>query len=192
MKPTTTALVLIMLAGCQQRTQQTSNAANETAPTAMSEAAGNVQVAPEANASASVSLPDERTPLAEPKAPIDRKSPEGAGQVVQQYGALIEEGRWTESWNLWSDRGSARQFDHNWRNDSEVHMEIGKPGDMEGAAGSVYVSVPVVFYGKEKSGGNFRRAASVVLRRVNDVPGSTAAQRLWHIERIDWGTSKTR
>jgi hypothetical protein len=27
----------------------------------------------------------------------------------------------------------------------------------------------------------------VVLRRVNDVPGSTEAQRRWHIERIDWG-----
>jgi hypothetical protein len=26
----------------------------------------------------------------------------------------------------------------------------------------------------------------VVLRRVNDVPGSTEAQRRWHIERIDW------
>jgi hypothetical protein len=25
----------------------------------------------------------------------------------------------------------------------------------------------------------------VILRRVNDVPGSTEAQRRWHIERID-------
>jgi hypothetical protein len=26
----------------------------------------------------------------------------------------------------------------------------------------------------------------VILRRVNDVPGSTEPQRRWHIERIDW------
>ena len=65
-------------------------------------------------------------------------------------------------------------------------MEIGKPGDMEGAAGSSYVTVPVIFYGKTKTGGSFRRAADVILRRVNDVPGSTEAQRRWHIERIEW------
>lgn len=131
-------------------------------------------------------LPDDRTPLAEPKGPIDPKSAEAAGQVVQHYAALIEQGRWTESWKLWSNPASAKQFDRSWRNDSEVHMEIGKPGEAEGAAGSIYTTVPVIFYGKTKSGGSFRRGADVILRRVNDVPGSTEAQRRWHIERIDW------
>jgi hypothetical protein len=32
------------------------------------------------------------------------------------------------------------------------------------------------------------RQATAILRRVNDVPGSTEAQRHWHIERIDWGS----
>ena len=64
-------------------------------------------------------------------------------------------------------------------------MEIGKPGDMEGAAGSSYITVPAVFYGKTKAGGSFRRGANVILRRVNDVPGSTEAQRRWHIERVE-------
>jgi hypothetical protein len=132
-------------------------------------------------------LPDDRTPLSEPQRPIDPKSAEAAGQVVQHYGALIEQGRWTESWKLWSNPDSAKQFDRNWRSDSEVHMEIGKPGHTEGAAGSIYATVPVVFYGKTKIGGSFRRTAEAILRRVNDVPGSTDAQRRWHIERIDWG-----
>jgi hypothetical protein len=131
-------------------------------------------------------LPDNRTPLPEPKGPIDPKSAEAAGQVVQHYGALIEQGRWTESWKLWSNADSAKRFDRNWRDDSEVHMQIGKPGDTEGAAGSIYTTVPVVFYGKTKAGGSFSRRADVILRRVNDVPGSTEAQRRWHIERIDW------
>ena len=30
------------------------------------------------------------------------------------------------------------------------------------------------------------RHATAVVRRVNDVPGSTEEQRRWHIERIDW------
>jgi hypothetical protein len=130
-------------------------------------------------------LPDDRTPLSEPKGPIDPKSAEAAGQVVQHYGALIEQKRWTESWKLWSNADAAKAFDRNWRSDSEVHMQIGKPGDTDGAAGSIYVTVPVVFYGKAKTGSSFSRKADVILRRVNDVPGSTEAQRRWHIERIE-------
>ena len=138
------------------------------------------------NTEANVSLPDDRTPLEEPQGPIDPKSAEGAGQVVQHYGALIEQGRWTESWTLWSRTDAAKAFDANWRNASDVHMEIGKPGDSEGAAGSIYITVPAIFYGKTKAGGSFRRGANVILRRVNDVPGSTEAQRRWHIERVEW------
>ena len=36
------------------------------------------------------------------------------------------------------------------------------------------------------NGQNVERRATAVVRRVNDVPGSTEAQRHWHIERIDW------
>ena len=39
-------------------------------------------------------LPNDRTPFEEPKGPIDPKGVEAAGQVVQHYGALIEQGRW--------------------------------------------------------------------------------------------------
>jgi hypothetical protein len=45
--------------------------------------------------------------------------------------------------------------------------------------------VPAIFYGKTKAAAAFRRAADVILRRVNDVPGSTEAQRRWHVERIE-------
>ena len=31
----------------------------------------------------------------------------------------------------------------------------------------------------------YRKRQWIILRRVNDVPGSTEAQRHWHIERID-------
>jgi hypothetical protein len=67
-----------------------------------------------------------------------------------------------------------------------VHLEIGNLGEPEGAAGSIYVTMPVIYYGDAKDGQPFRRSAEVILRRVNDVPGSTEAQRRWHIERIDW------
>jgi hypothetical protein len=174
-------LLSIALVACNQPAQEENTANDATNLPAMPAAP-----MPSANEPANVSLPDDRTPLEEPKDPIDPKSAEAAGQVVQQYGALIEQGRWTESWKLWSSAEAAKTFDRSWRNDSDVHMEIGKPGDMEGAAGSSYVTVPVIFYGKSKEGQSFRRAATVTLRRVNDVPGSSEAQRRWHIERVDW------
>ena len=130
-------------------------------------------------------LPDDRTPLPEPKGPIDPKSAEAAGQVVQSYGALIEQGRWNEAEKLWGTPAAARNFTAELKRESEVHLEIGKPGQTEGAAGSIYVTMPVVFYGKAGAK-DFRRPADIILRRVNDVPGSTEEQRRWHIERIDW------
>jgi len=176
---------VLALGACNQPSAS-NGAANNNAP---SKVQTTTAAAETESTTANVTLPDDRTPLEEPKGPIDPTSAEAAGQVVQHYGALIEQGRWTESWNLWSDAAAAKEFDRSWRDDAEVHMEIGKPVDMEGAAGSSYVTVPVIFYGKNKDGGSFRRGANVILRRVNDVPGSTEAQRRWHIERVELKTA---
>lgn len=119
--------------------------------------------------------------LAEPRGTIDPMSIEAAGQVVQRYGALIEQQRDSEAAKLWGDAGAAADFAKDLP--PKAHLEIGELRQMEGAAGSIYTTVPVVF-----TSDRFRRSASVILRRVNDVPGSTEAQRRWHIERIDWGS----
>jgi hypothetical protein len=118
-------------------------------------------------------------PLPEPKGPIDPRSVEAAGQVVQKFGALVEQKRTVEAAKLWSDPAGASAFFNRVR--AGTHLEIGDLGPAEGAAGSIYTTVPVVFYGDGK-----RWSAAVILRRVNDVSGSTAEQRRWHIERIDW------
>lgn len=136
------------------------------------------------------SAADERTALAEPKGPIDPKSAEAAGQVVQRYGALIEQKRIAEAQSLWGDATLGRQFSLELERYLEVHCAISKPGEMEGAAGSIYVTEAVVFYGKLAAGAPFRRSANVILRRVNDVPGSTEAQRRWHIERVEWTNAR--
>jgi hypothetical protein len=142
--------------------------------------------APQANkVAANTAVPDDRTPLAEPEGPIDPKSPEAAGQVVQHYGALIEQHRSEEAEKLWSDSVGASRMTGQLAPYPEIHLQIGTLGEPEGAAGSIYLTVPVEFYGKDQSGGPLRFAADVILRRVNDVPGSTEAQRRWHIERIE-------
>jgi hypothetical protein len=122
--------------------------------------------------------PNARTPLAEPNGAIDPKSVEAAGQVVQHYGALIEQNRFDEAAKLWGDAQAAAAFAKVLP--PSIHLGIGELGEAEGAAGSIYTTIPVVFYGD-----GFRRPANIILRRVNDVPGSTAEQRRWHIERIE-------
>ena len=168
-----TAMLVLGLAACKPTAPQEPPAQNQPAPALPSAQA---PVGP-----ANIALPDDRTPLEEPHGPIDPKSSEGAGQVVQHYGALIEQNRFAEANKLWRDAASAAAFRK--ALPPSIHVEIGKPGDTEGAAGSIYITVPVIFYAD-----HFRRAADVVLRRVNDVPGSTEAQRRWHIDRIDWTT----
>ncbi|WP_309663151.1 hypothetical protein [Sphingomonas sp.] len=129
-------------------------------------------------------LPDDRTPLEEPQGLIDPKSTEAAGQIVQSYGALIEQKRFAEAAKLWGDAAMAAAFVDPYKAASELHVQVGKPGDSEGAAGSIYVRVPVVLYGSMASGA-FSLSGTATLRRVNDVDGSTEAQRRWHITQIE-------
>jgi hypothetical protein len=166
--------------------------ANEAAPTPAP--AGETPVAPvEATPAAPGTpggLPDDRTPIEEPKGPIDPKSAEGAGQVVQRYGGLLEQRKFAEARKLWGGGGKASglseaQFVAAYDKYATIHSEVGKPTDMEGAAGSSYITVPFHLYGKLKSGGGFNMVGPLTLRRVNDVPGSTEAQRRWHIEKSD-------
>ena len=128
--------------------------------------------------------PDRRPPV-EVKGPVDPKSAEAAGQVVQSFGALIDQGRWTEAEALFGDSAAAEKALAPLRSKWEVHLEIGELSKPEGAAGSTYISMPITFFGKTVDKVPFRDPATVVLRRVNDVPGSTEAQRRWHIERIE-------
>jgi hypothetical protein len=133
-------------------------------------------------------LPDDRTPVVE--GPIDPKSAQGAGQVLQRFGGSLEQRHFAEAYRLWSDGGHASgmtgtQFIASYDKYAEIHSEVGAPGPLEGAAGSAYVDIPFRLYGKSKSGEPFNLVGPITLRRVNDVPGSTGEQRQWHIYRSE-------
>jgi hypothetical protein len=169
----------LALFGCGRPPQREQPAATQAAVNSESTAPARPGPTPAAKSNA-------QTSLSEPNGAIDPKSAEAAGQLVQSYGALIEQKRWGEATGLWGDPNAAGKFRASLGQFADVHLEIGNPGDLEGAAGSIYVTIPAIFYGDAKDGQPFRRSADVVLRRVNDVPGSTEVQRSWHIERIDW------
>jgi hypothetical protein len=191
MRLTAIGISVLTLAACNQQPAQNQVAANAPSAPSPQGPGGEPPMIPadevnrtETPAAKGGNVP--ATSLPEPKGPIDPKSVEAAGQVVQHYGALIEQGRWTASRQYWGDAEMAKAFERNFRTYADVHLEIGDLGESEGAAGSIYVTEPVTFYGKKNGGGDYRRKAEVTLRRVNDVDGSTEAQRRWHIERIEW------
>lgn len=133
-------------------------------------------------------LPHDETPVAE--GPIDPDGPQGAAQVVQGYYGLLETKKFEDAQDLWNPAGAIgsqddAHFAARFRGFSEIHANIGAPGAPEGAAGSSYVTVPVQVYGRIAANGKpWYALRQVTLRRVNDVDGSTAEQRRWHIESI--------
>jgi|SRR5689334_11579024 len=190
-------VLILSAAGCNRQGNEVANGnAAETNLAAVSEAPNVAPVANEAPATSNSAEPANATEvenaptppkssLPEPKGPIDPKSTEAAGQVVQHYGALIEQKKWTASRQYWGDPAAAQAFEKNFQTWKNVHLEIGDLGPAEGAAGSIFTNMPVRFYGDLNKGGTGSLKGNVVLRRVNDVDGSTAAQRRWHIERIE-------
>jgi hypothetical protein len=167
------AVVLLLAAACSK--QSAPPAGNEVAP-------GNETAAVQDDAPLNPpapgqpgGVPDDRTPISE--GAIDPKSGQGAGQVLQSYFALVESGRFAEADKLWS-KGVERLDLTGYR---EVHGNIGAPGKVEGGAGSLYVEIPVQLYGRLKDGEEFSSRGMMILRRVNDVTGSTEEQRRWHI-----------
>ncbi len=134
-------------------------------------------------------LPDDRTPIAEGK--IDPKGPQGAAQVVERYVAAVERKDYAAAQAQWG-KGSPESalspaaFAAQFARFSEYHANIGGPSNPEGTAGSLYVTVPLQIYAREAATGKpWYALRSVILRRVNDVPGATDAERDWHIERIE-------
>jgi hypothetical protein len=185
-----TALTILLASACSkqqpQQEEQIAPAVNDTGPVlapAPSPATnGEAPLNPPAPGKPG-GLPDDRTPISEGK--IDPKSAQGAGQVLQHYFALAEQGKFEEANKDWSD--GSEQLDL--AKYKEVHANIGAPEDMEGAAGSSYVDIPVQLYGRAKDGKPFNSRGTMTLRRVNDVPGSTAEQRQWHIYKSDFPTA---
>lgn len=123
--------------------------------------------------------------LLEPRTPPEASSPQAAATIVETYFGLIDEKATARADALWRDAAAASAFRDELARLGMPRIEVDAPGDVEGAAGSMYVTVPVRFQPTSVPGNSRPRHGEVVLRRANDVPGSTAEQRRWRIERID-------
>jgi len=105
---------------------------------------------------------------------------------VRGFVRLLNGGRFGDAYMLLGPSAAPRaEFDQRFAGYRHLRVTAGDAGDQDGAAGSIYLSIPLTVSG-EVDDKNVERHATAILRRVNDVPGSTEGQRRWHIERIDW------
>ncbi|HEY4583391.1 MAG TPA: hypothetical protein VIG88_11100 [Lysobacter sp.] len=189
------------IAGCQPSppaddTRDTSAAAPATGGTDQHDARAAVPSQPSdaTTPNTDATLPNADTPatppaadasLPEPRTPPGDASPQAAATVVETYFGLIEAKDTARADALWRDAAAASAFRGELARLGMPRVEVDAPGGVDGAAGSMYVTVPVRFQPTLVPGNSRPRHGEAVLRRANDVPGSTEAQRRWRIERID-------
>lgn len=127
-------------------------------------------------------LPTSRRPT------VDPKSTQAALDLAHAFTRLLNGRQFNEAYMLLGAKAPARAlFDKDFSRFSDLTTTLGAAGLQDGAAGSVYLSIPLTVAGKE-DGRKLSRSATLVMRRVNQVQGSTEAERHWHIDRIDWRT----
>jgi hypothetical protein len=106
---------------------------------------------------------------------------DAAVDVVRAYYSAVSRQDYRAAFALWHGQRSYARFRRGYRQTVRATVTPIPPFESEGAAGSVYATVKVRVDALLRSGRQQHFAGSYTLRRVNGVPGSTAAQRRWHI-----------
>ena len=155
----------LALAGCDER--------EPAPPSPTSEALE--QAAPAAT------VPTETKPPSSPDGLAASRDP---GRVVLAWAKAMRMKDWKTAYSFWNEGGSRAgmsldQFRARWSKIENPQFDIAE-GTTEGAAGSLYYTAPITLID-----GTRRVRGEIVLRRANDVPGATAEQLRWHIERLD-------
>ena len=117
-----------------------------------------------------------------PPTPANETSVAAAMQVVRNFYAAVSRRDYRAAFALWHGTQNYAHFRRGYAATRSVRVTFLKPGEAEGAAGSGYVELRVRVDATLRSGKRQHFAGSYTLRRVNDVDGSTAAQRRWHID----------
>ena len=109
-----------------------------------------------------------------------------AMHVVESYYEAINHGDFSAAYSLWSGDGEASgqsfaAFKRGFADTARTAVDASPPTDSEGAAGSVYIEVPVTVNAELKDGTRQRFSGTYTLRRVNDVQGATPQGLSWHL-----------
>lgn len=171
--------LVALLTGCNASPETSSSADNSAASLRDPATAGAVSVLNEAIATNAESPPE----------PAEMKGELGARHVLGLWADALERGDWAMARAQWGNGGALSgltpaEFAAQYARYRQVKVEIER-GQADAGAGSLFYVAPVVVSGITREGKPFRGEGSAYLRRVNDVPGASAEQLRWHIERMD-------
>lgn len=109
---------------------------------------------------------------------------EDAVQLIRNYYRWINEKKYQGAFNIWEKREdgyaangqSFEKFESGFSDTASVSVEIGAPGEIEGAAGSNYIQIPVVISATSTDGSQQKFAGTYTMRSSN-----MADDKSWHI-----------
>lgn len=179
MKIYTAAIIFLLMAACTT-TQVANNKVNAPSPVEEQAGRANVNTAATPQTSPSISPTQSQLPRKFEDADV-----EAAADIIRQYYAAIDARTYRRAYEFWSGKGEAskktfEQFRDGFANTRSTSVDIGEPGDVEGAAGSRYITFSVTVHATTKDGKEQNFKGEYVLRR-SVVDGATAEQRAWRI-----------
>lgn len=109
---------------------------------------------------------------------------EDAVQLIRNYYRWINQKKYQAAFNIWEkgEDGNAvngqsfETFAGGFSDTASVSVEIGAPGEIEGAAGSNYIQIPVVISATSTDGSQQKFAGSYTMRSSN-----IADDKSWYI-----------
>ena len=122
-------------------------------------------------------------------ADLPEPTPADAVALLQQYYGALGARDFAKAYGMWSDGGRAsgltpEQFAAMFSQVTAVDAQPGEPRQVEAAAGSRFVEVPLLLRTTHGDGSVRTQAGRVVLRRAM-VDGASAEQRAWRIASAD-------
>ena len=109
-----------------------------------------------------------------------------AADVVRRYYSALNARDYETAWTQWGSEGPPNQtraaFEAGFARTRATRVTIGALPPSEGAAGSIFQTVPVTVDATLADGKRQRFKGDYTLRRVNGVDGATADQLRWHID----------
>ena len=114
-----------------------------------------------------------------------RSESDNAVAVIQGYYDALDRRDYAQAYRAWQDNGSASHqtfeaFKNGFAETTSTQVNISEPSQIEGAAGSQYVRVPVTLTATTKNQTVQHFKGTYVLRR-SLVDGASADDRTWHI-----------
>lgn len=109
---------------------------------------------------------------------------EDAVQLIRNYYRWINQKKYQGAFNIWEkgEDGNAingqsfQTFESGFSDTASVSVEIGEPGEIEGAAGSNYIQIPVIISATSTDGSQQKFAGTYTMRSSN-----MADDKSWYI-----------